>query len=97
MRKVLSVVGGLLFLSTPAFGQQTCRDRVDQLERELSSTRQQLYAAQDQLRRVQQHYSYPPYRSYGGQYPYGQGPLYQGNQTLQQLEQMRRHLDNLTR
>jgi hypothetical protein len=96
MMKILSMAVGLLVLSTPAFAQ-TCRDRVDQLERELSSTRQQLYAAQDQLRRAQQQYSYPPYRPYGGGYPYGQGPLYQGNQTLQQLEQMRRHLDNLTR
>jgi hypothetical protein len=97
MIKELSMAVGLLVLSTPAFGQ-TCRDRVEQLERELSSTRQQLYAAQDQLRRAQQQH-YPNYRPYSSPYGYGygQGPLAPLNQQLQQLDQLQRNLDNLRR
>jgi hypothetical protein len=92
MKNFLLFCLSVVLFSTPAHAQ-TCRDRVDQLEHELESTRQQLYATQDQLRRLQRQPVYPNYRPYG----YGQGPLGPLNQQLQQLDQMQRHLDNLRR
>jgi hypothetical protein len=99
LKIVVLIAVGLLVLNAPAFAEAGCRDRVEQLERELDYTRQELSRTQTQLRQMQRGHApyYRPY-GYGGYgYGYGQGPLGQTNRTLQELEQMRRHLDNLGR